>query len=517
MRPDGELLCYIKLPLTEAATVRVRSEAAVLERLWQADRLRPHIPRLLHAGSWSGSYMLLQSPLQGQPGPTTITDLHETFLETLWSVQQIERAGHSLVDDIGTQWAGVAVHLDSTWESLGREVLRRSAEYLDRQTISCGISHGDFAPWNTRQNNKRLLVFDWESAQWSAPTSWDLFHFGLQTFASLNTPSPTNIPGDHNDGTYLLYLLRSVIQFYLEDNRAAMANRRQILTEALKRPVYTLQSTGDRPAQIPPVTLHSESARNGTVPSRPIQKTALKIVTTSWDDGDPNDLKIAELLHTRGLTGTFYIPMSGYLKKATLKPGDIRDLADAGFDIGAHSVSHESLTKYSNPYRIRKEVTDCKHTLEQIIGQSVPMFCYPNGRHDVTVRHEVRRAGYAGSRTTRMLSIRSRFSPYLMPTSLQAYPHRKSGYIRDLGRARDVEGLWRFTRELKDFQNWLALGRELFNRVLERGGVWHLYGHSWEIDELGLWDDLKKMLDYVAHREGVLYLTNSQLLSAVSR
>ena len=36
-----------------------------------------------------------------------------------------------------------------------------------------------------------------------------------------------------------------------------------------------------------------------------------RTVTTSCDDGDPSDLKVAELLRTRGLLGTFYFPFIG--------------------------------------------------------------------------------------------------------------------------------------------------------------------------------------------------------------
>jgi hypothetical protein len=40
-----------------------------------------------------------------------------------------------------------------------------------------------------------------------------------------------------------------------------------------------------------------------------------------------------------------------------------------------------------------------------------------------------------------------------------------------------------------------------------------LYGHSWEIEELAIWGQLRELLDYVCKREGVLYPTNGQLLS----
>ena len=33
-------------------------------------------------------------------------------------------------------------------------------------------------------------------------------------------------------------------------------------------------------------------------------------ITTSWDDGHPLDLRVAELLAKYGLQGTFYVPMT---------------------------------------------------------------------------------------------------------------------------------------------------------------------------------------------------------------
>jgi hypothetical protein len=39
-----------------------------------------------------------------------------------------------------------------------------------------------------------------------------------------------------------------------------------------------------------------------------------------------------------------------------------------------------------------------------------------------------------------------------------------------------------------------------------------MYGHSWEIDDLGLWKDLSGLLDYVSHRKDVTYVANSELV-----
>jgi hypothetical protein len=62
--------------------------------------------------------------------------------------------------------------------------------------------------------------------------------------------------------------------------------------------------------------------------------------------------------------------------------------------------------------------------------------------------------------------------------------------------------------------SWLELGKRLFDAVLEKGGIWHLCGHSWEVERLGLWEDLREILNYVGRREGVSYVPNCALVPA---
>jgi peptidoglycan-N-acetylglucosamine deacetylase len=240
--------------------------------------------------------------------------------------------------------------------------------------------------------------------------------------------------------------------------------------------------------------------------------STLRVVTTSWDDGDPRDLKIADLLSASGLSGTFYVPIMGYRGKNTLKAVELRSLSSATLEVGAHTVSHRSLPKLS-PAEMIHEVRACKEVLEQTLGCGVHMFCYPNGRHNAEVIRQLRCAGYKGARTTEMLSVDTHFCPYQIPTSLQAYPHPKAAYIRNLGRAMNIPAMFHYVTKLSRSKTWVELGERLFARVLERGGVWHLYGHSWEIDELGMWKDLREILDHVSCRKNVSYLTNSQLVA----
>lgn len=237
----------------------------------------------------------------------------------------------------------------------------------------------------------------------------------------------------------------------------------------------------------------------------------LRVVTVSWDDGDARDLRIAELLHTTGLKGTFYVPCFPYHGHASLLRQDLRNLVEAGFEIGAHGVEHEHLSRLSHN-QVRSIVTTCKELLQDAVGAQVSMFCYPGGHHNRDTVECVRNAGYRGARTTRMLATEMDFASYEMPTSLQAYPHNHASYLRNSVRALNVRRFYDYSVNLWKSSDWVMLGRLLFDRVLQHGGVWHLYGHSWEIDELSLWDDLKCLLEYVSGRSGVLYLHNGDLL-----
>jgi peptidoglycan-N-acetylglucosamine deacetylase len=241
----------------------------------------------------------------------------------------------------------------------------------------------------------------------------------------------------------------------------------------------------------------------------------LRIVTTSWDDGFVYDLQVAECLLSREIAGTFYVPIHPYNGLPSLDNGQLQGLSSQGLEIGAHGIDHEDLSALP-PRRAKEVIRTSKCLLEDAVGKEVSMFCYPNGRYGSDAPQSLREAGYRGGRTTRMLSTILNFRPYEMPTSLQAYPHARAAYIRNAIRAKAASRLYNYTARLRCEDDWVELGKRLFDQMTERGGVWHLYGHSWEIKELNLWGALSQMLDYVCRRPDVLYLTNGAVLSRLS-
>lgn len=214
MRPDGEILGYVKLPMAPDAVERVRREAAILERLRGCIALGPQIPRVLHAGEWHGGYILFQSPGPSMPAPVTFGSTYRKFLQKLWAIESVEKPGSVLTEEVGVRWSSVEGQLSSEWRSLGESALRKANRELRGLAIQCGVTHGDLAPWNGRRmSNGDLYVFDWESADWRAPLNWDIFHFHVQVSTFLKSTgmlfSSLNLL-DGERASFLLYLLNSV-------------------------------------------------------------------------------------------------------------------------------------------------------------------------------------------------------------------------------------------------------------------------------------------------------------------
>lgn len=237
----------------------------------------------------------------------------------------------------------------------------------------------------------------------------------------------------------------------------------------------------------------------------------LRVVTTSWDDGDRSDLRLAEILRYREIRGTFYIPINPYLGRPALSHTELRELSSEGFEIGAHGVSHRLLWRLSSG-DLAQEVRPCKPILEDILGREVRMFCYPCGRYDARVVRSLKDAGYWGARTVRMLATGFKFDPFEMPTTAQIIPHPRYNYFKNIARSRRLESLQICLANISRIGNWLELSKKLFDSVFENGGIWHLWGHSHEIEKLDLWDDLQEILDYVCRRKGVMYVPNCELI-----
>ncbi len=233
-------------------------------------------------------------------------------------------------------------------------------------------------------------------------------------------------------------------------------------------------------------------------------------ITTSWDDGHPLDLRVAAALSKYGLQGTFYVPLEN--SRPTLSAAQIRDLSTA-FEIGGHTVHHVVLTSVADD-RARTEIVESKQMVEEITGKQCSTFCFPSGRFGARHLKLVSEAGFSGVRTVELLSLdqpRARDGLVVIPTTLQAYPHSSGTYLRNA--AKRLSGGALLNLLICNRENdWVATAIALLDRVRRTGGVFHLWGHSWEIEEAGQWEALERVL--AAMGEACKYascITNGEL------
>jgi peptidoglycan/xylan/chitin deacetylase (PgdA/CDA1 family) len=77
---------------------------------------------------------------------------------------------------------------------------------------------------------------------------------------------------------------------------------------------------------------------------------------------------------------------------------EVRSMADAGIEFGAHGLSHTILTRPDA--QVSTELIESKRLVEQKVGKPVAAFCYPNGEYDDMIARDVREGGYRAAFST---------------------------------------------------------------------------------------------------------------------
>jgi hypothetical protein len=224
-------------------------------------------------------------------------------------------------------------------------------------------------------------------------------------------------------------------------------------------------------------------------------------------------VRLAELLAAHGLRGTFYVPITNP-DFAVLKPAEITTLQQLDMEIGAHTYSHTVLPLLDSA-TMSHELLSSKARLEDIVAGPITSFCYPQGKFDARTRQQTIEAGYQLARTTLSFRLEHNFDPFLMPTSFQFVPHPPANHVRHAIKEGNLKGLMQWITSFGARSNLIELLDVMFQYILRQGGILHLWGHSWEIEQEQLWEVLDTALGQIGHHPDVLYLTNAQTLEAV--
>lgn len=216
------------------------------------------------------------------------------------------------------------------------------------------------------------------------------------------------------------------------------------------------------------------------------------LFTTSWDDGHPLDLRLAELLNRYGFRGTFYVPVTNREGLPTLSADGLREL-DAMGELGSHTLEHCYLTTVGRDEAWR-QIHEGHMALEDALGHRVAGFCYPGGRFRREHVEMVQSDGFAYARTTRNLEFEPGNDPFRCSTTIHFYPHASTVYLSNWLRHRRWLTRMPFAARACARPAFLPLLEALLTHAKATGGTFHVWGHSWELESFGGWELLEDFL-----------------------
>ena len=222
----------------------------------------------------------------------------------------------------------------------------------------------------------------------------------------------------------------------------------------------------------------------------------MKAITFSYDDGVIQDRRLVDLFNKYDLKATFNVNSELFGKSGQLTiegkpichdkiaPSEVATLY-RGHEVAVHTLTHPHLTLLPDEEIVRQVEKD-RTNLSEMVGYEVIGMAYPGGGFQNSDRVERAIRANTGVKYARTISHSYSFRP-------QANLFRFNPTVRQL-----------------DFDICYKLADEFFNNETE--GIFYIWGHSYEFDINNTWDQLESFLEYVSHREGIVYATNKELL-----
>ena len=118
-------------------------------------------------------------------------------------------------------------------------------------------------------------------------------------------------------------------------------------------------------------------------------------VVIGLDDGWAGVLDVKDFLYENNIFPTISIApcllnMAGYISDR-----DVKMLRKEGCRIISHTWTHQSITLYNNyEGALKRELSDSKHYLEDLLSEEVDCICYPQGRFSKTTYEKSVEYGY---------------------------------------------------------------------------------------------------------------------------
>jgi thymidylate kinase len=182
---DGETLAYVKVGSSRMSNALIRREVEMLQFLANRTCRSFCAPVVLHSTCWKGRHLIIQSAPKREMR-AAVGDRNRYFdipkelaaLHTRW--MPLKESSF---------WEDILLRIPRVANTYYRDTLERAVqkaeERLKGERLPFHLSHGDFAPWNTRYDGEKLYVFDWEQSKETGLPAQDVFHFHFQEMRCL--------------------------------------------------------------------------------------------------------------------------------------------------------------------------------------------------------------------------------------------------------------------------------------------------------------------------------------------
>lgn len=225
-----------------------------------------------------------------------------------------------------------------------------------------------------------------------------------------------------------------------------------------------------------------------------------KALTFSYDDGQDFDRRLAELLRSHGMKGTFHLN-SGRLgvrreqkvKKLGLHSDyeafvgaeEIKEVY-AGHEVACHGVQHRNLFTVTREQMVL-EIQEDRKALEKITGGLVQGMSYAYGHYNQEIMDTARSLGIKYSRTVEDTKA---FFPPMDFMAWHPTCHHGNGLLELGDRFIDVPGYYELP-------------------------LMYVWGHSFEFGWLNDWSVIEAFVDKMAGKSDIWYATNMEICDYV--
>jgi hypothetical protein len=192
--PNGRYLAIAKVACSAPARKLLTNESRWLQTLSSEPTMSAFVPQSFQSADLTGAVAIFQRPGLGAfvTGP-----IRQTHLQLLSNLQELAAEHHEFHSSVMRE--NLRVSLQTIASKLSERWLERSMDALHvlderlQPPMPMVNAHRDFVPWNMRQRDQGIFLFDWEYASEQYLPLYDLFHYILMPMVLKNRITPSQI------------------------------------------------------------------------------------------------------------------------------------------------------------------------------------------------------------------------------------------------------------------------------------------------------------------------------------